>query len=567
MWEEIENDGNGIQWILNALTNGTAVLVTDGSYFKDDAPHISGAGWVLKCLHTGHRLVGSFHEQSVYANSYRAERLGLLACHVLVAALSSYFSLKLGSYKICCDNEGALTSTRNLASRVTASSSQADIDRVLRDVKLQLTRQPTYEWVKSHLDDVTVWENLTIVQQLNVLCDALAKGAVRKGMLGDVRAAPSQLLPREQGAIIINGVKEISDASSAIRFVLGRKEAARFYTTELGWTTSLFDTVDWKTRHEALIPRGQNFKLWLTKQSSGFCGTQSMVAHWDPSRDGKCPDCGGNETSSHLLVCPNHDRTSLLRDQTADFHSWLLTKGTHPDLAYWVPKFVLLRNTRRLSSLSQLPPTMHQIARDIDTIGWRHFMEGKVPHSLFRLQTAYATGGYETAISTTWGKDFVTQLLHLSHAQWLYRNMSLHDRVSGYLQMHRREQVLLDITRLAETDPAEVPADSRYLLEIDFTTLAASTLHNQSYWLLAIKAARRAGQRTAQRRRVIGDGARARRLAHRVGRRGPPLSLRTLEVEHDIERDHGQRLQRTNKRKSLRAEEADLPSTKRLKPD
>jgi hypothetical protein len=228
---------------------------------------------------------------------------------------------------------------------------------------------------------------------------------------------------------------------------------------------------------------------------------------------------------------------------------------------------VLLRNTRRLSSLSQLPPTMHQIAHDIDTLGWRHFMEGKVPHSLFRLQTEYATGGYETAISTTWGKEFVTHLLHLSHAQWLYRNMSLHDSASGYLQLHRREQVLLDITRLAKTDPAEVPADSRYLLEIDFTTLAASTLQNQSYWLLAVKAARRAGRRAARRRRVIGEGARSRRLAHRSDRRGPPLSLRTLEVEHDIERDHGQRPHQTNKRKSLRAEEADLPSTKRLQPD
>jgi hypothetical protein len=210
---------------------------------------------------------------------------------------------------------------------------------------------------------------------------------------------------------------------------------------------------------------------------------------------------------------------------------------------------------------------MHQIAGDIDTIGWRNFMEGKVPHSLFLFQTAYATGGYETAISTTWGKEFVTQLLHLSHAQWLYRNMSLHDSASGYLQMHRREQVLLDITRLAETDPAEVPANSRYLLEINFTTLAASTLQNQSYWLLVIKAARRAGRRAAQRRRVTGEGARARRLAHQPSGRGPPLSLRTLEVEHDIERDHGQRLQRTIKRLSLRAEEADLPLTKRLHPD
>ena len=100
MCEGIENDGNGIQWILDARSNGTAVLVTDGSYYKDDAPHISGAGWVLKCTLTGHRLMGAFFEISKHADLYRAERMGLLACHIMVAALVTYFLLTPGSFKI-----------------------------------------------------------------------------------------------------------------------------------------------------------------------------------------------------------------------------------------------------------------------------------------------------------------------------------------------------------------------------------------------------------------------------------------------------------------------------------
>ena len=58
-------------------------------------------------------------------------------------------------------------------------------------------------------------------------------------------------------------------------------------------------------------------------------------------------------------------------------------------------------------------------------------------------------------------------------------------------------------------EPTEVPAESRFLLEFDFDSLYLSSFEKQSSWVRAMKAAQRAGRRTAlvQSRR----GASARR--------------------------------------------------------
>ena len=77
-----------------------------------------------------HKLLGTFYEESDQANSYRGERLGLLAIHLLLAAIVEYFGTVVKSTKVCCDNEGGLYASSQRRSRIKAGASQADIDRV-----------------------------------------------------------------------------------------------------------------------------------------------------------------------------------------------------------------------------------------------------------------------------------------------------------------------------------------------------------------------------------------------------------------------------------------------------
>lgn len=99
MWSNNVNEGVDFQWVIDAIANLTVVWVTDGSYNKDVAPLISGAGWVLYCRRSNTRMYGSFFKVSPKAGSYRVELLGLFAIHILVSAIKQNFELSASTEK------------------------------------------------------------------------------------------------------------------------------------------------------------------------------------------------------------------------------------------------------------------------------------------------------------------------------------------------------------------------------------------------------------------------------------------------------------------------------------
>ena len=176
-------------------------------------------------------------------------------------------------------------------------------------------------------------------------------------------------------------------------------------------------------------------------------------------------------------------------------------------------------------------------------------------------------------------KDFVSKILHISHLQWIFRNFSLHNRSTGYLKDAEQRTILKEVAALAETELSEVPEKSRYLLEIDFTALAHSTVERQSYWMMAIKAAKVAGRRQrrtkarresvpsreAQKRKRRVLSVRRSREVRRIKQESPKWTVD--EVDCKIARDHGLWVKDRGKRPSASQTEAGLPSNKRRKPD
>ncbi len=92
-------------------------------------------------------------------------------------------------------------------------------------------------------------------------------------------------------------------------------------------------------------------------------------------------------------------------------------------------------------------------------------------------------------------KGLALHLMHASHNQWILRNFTLHNKQRGYLRLQQRKVLLRELDRLINTPPEEVPEGSKYLLELDYSDLYNASFERQSYWVLAMKAARRAGRR------------------------------------------------------------------------
>jgi hypothetical protein len=134
------------------------------------------------------------------------------------------------------------------------------------------------------------------------------------------------------------------------------------------------------------------------------------------------------------------------------------------------------------------------MARSQDSIGWRRFMEGMVCKEIRVLQSSYSSGTELCCNTANWGRDLVTRLLEVTHGQWLYRNVQVHDRISGTLATQREEELQIEIERQQELGTEGLLEEDCHLTECNLGDLEETSGISETYWLLAIQAAREAGR-------------------------------------------------------------------------
>ena len=139
---------------------------------------------------------------------------------------------------------------------------------------------------------------------------------------------------------------------------------------------------------------------------------------------------------------------------------------------------------------------MHEITRGVgahfsrlatsqDTIGWRRFMEGMISKEIIHLQSQYyeAQGGWMTP--KAWARTLVVKLLEVTHGQWIYRNILVHDAMTGTLATRRKEKLQTEIEDQIELGGEGLSADDKWLLEINLEDLETTSGETQEYWILA----------------------------------------------------------------------------------
>lgn len=150
------------------------------------------------------------------------------------------------------------------------------------------------------------------------------------------------------------------------------EEAKTFLMKEFGWYENTFDAVDWRNLHLTLKSKPQAYRTWLSKQHSGACGTRVRVGYYsgDNDADVGCPNCGCKEKVEHLCVCMDKDRTRLLTEMTDSLSCWLSKSDkTDAELAYYIPKYVLVRGTIRFQDLRVMSSEVVLLAEEQDLIG------------------------------------------------------------------------------------------------------------------------------------------------------------------------------------------------------
>ena len=139
------------------------------------------------------------------------------------------------------------------------------------------------------------------------------------------------------------------------------------------------------------------------------------------------------------------------------------------------------------------------IGRSQDIIGWRRFMEGMISKEIIPLQRAYLGAVGSTWTVGSWAKGLIVKLLEVTHGQWLYRNLQVHDDQAGALANRRKEELQLAIEEAKCKGMDGLDVEDRWLMEVRLDDLDETSGEDQEYWLLAYQAALEfAGRRSGQ---------------------------------------------------------------------
>ncbi len=205
---------------------------------------------------------------------------------------------------------------------------------------------------------------------------------------------------------------------------------------------------------------------------------------------------------------------------------------TDPKVIYWVTKYLLMCDDKPFSQLRFMSEKMYALAESQDKICWRNFTEGCISIHFYNIQHFHLSMSNSYYNGSDWTKQFISRILKITHSQWIYRNISLHDKRQGYLRNKRSEELLQEIMELSELSPNELPEGSRFLLEVNFTELTSAHLETQCYWTMAVNAALTASQLENK------QGASSKWARYKMDRKLPSRKkLGVVAVEQQIRSD------------------------------
>ncbi len=209
-----------------------------------------------------------------------------------------------------------------------------------------------------------------------------------------------------------------------------------------------------------------------------------------------CPTClKSDKTCKHIASCPEACRAAAFRQSMNEVEKWMENNSTHPNV-----KLLLIRYLRgrgltaclECAGSFNLPPILREYATSQDVIGWDNFVMGMIPHTLLATQSTHFHTTGKASRATQWITGLITHLLQITHMQWIYRCVLVHDRNTGVLISAQKAKLLKEIEHQLALGPEELAEEDQFLLECNLNKIASTTGKLQGNWLLGIQAAREA---------------------------------------------------------------------------
>ena len=490
MWDSVQLVGD-MNWIADSITAGDCIAVTDGSYMRELTTEVCANAFFFENADRTCKLVGAFPERSETANAYRGELLGLMAIHLLLLAVNKVTPDLNGSVKIYSDCQRALGSVEGLPTlKIPTKYKHSDILKNILVNCSDLSFRRTYEHISAHQDDSAAFHTLSRAAQLNCAVDAGAKRQLTN--LDPTMTLTQHRFPLEPIVCFAGARKLTASMGKFIRFYAHKRLARTPLSQMKVLDIRQFVEIAWHHVGAAMDEVPRMFQLWACKQVLGIASTNGWVSKWDLSVDELCPSCRQcPETAEHVLHCNEAGRVETLLLTIDSLELWLEKMDTDPVLADGLVQYARGRGGISMAEICREMDSRYKtMARSQDIIGWRRFMEGMISqHVVERQRDHLRCRGTQWQLNR-WASGLVVRLLEITHGQWLYRNVVVHDRTAGRLALVRKEKIMVDIEEQQRIGEDGLLEAHKYLLEVNLDNLGESDGVGHEYWLLAIRAAR-----------------------------------------------------------------------------
>jgi hypothetical protein len=424
-------DGDG-SWIYGGLLNNTLILMSDGSYNRGIATDVCSWLPIILRTDTGDRAVVTWVEKSDVhtADIYRAELLGAIALQLLVkVALHEKYISKDMRPRFGCDNKTVVFHGNHPHRPMPEKQAQADL---LRYLKFLARKSPVkvrycYYHVYGHLDKYLDRSQLTPEENLNIDCDEESDDALEQGVASGTYI--DHILPEEEFVVVVDGQKLAGSTTVAINRSWGRDIAHEHYHAVNLIDREYFDEVYWDGVEKVMARVPEIFSVWVTKQVSGFCGSNHMLRHIYGDVVDECPNCHlSPERSSHMCLCLDSGRDSVYQLSVSKLCDWLISQKPDPELIHLIRQYLLSRGSRPMASICGRGSPYRALAEMLDILGFQNFVEGRIR----RISRLYLHTWQEDIErrklrkhAPHWCNGFILQLLQITHCQWTYRNQTV----------------------------------------------------------------------------------------------------------------------------------------------
>ena len=153
LWNDLTVSG-GVNWIGQAIANGTLVAVTNGSYIRELHPDLCSTAFVFECSKGLGRVYGLFLERLSVANAYQGKLLRLMAVHLILLSINKIHPRLSGCVEVVLDCLGALKRVSHLPPYcIPSRCCHSDILKTILAHCRGLSFTMDYIHVKAHQDD------------------------------------------------------------------------------------------------------------------------------------------------------------------------------------------------------------------------------------------------------------------------------------------------------------------------------------------------------------------------------------------------------------------------------